>query len=52
MSSRSATRQISIRLPDNEAQQIEELAAADGRSVANYTRRVLQAHLEWVKGER
>lgn len=52
MSSRSATRQISIRLPDDEAQQVEELAAADGRSVANYTRRVLQDHLKRVKGAR
>ena len=39
-------RQINVRLPVNEAEQIEQLASADGRTLSNYVRRVLELHLE------
>jgi predicted DNA-binding protein len=39
-------RQINVRLPENEAERIEQLATADGRTVSNYVRRVLELHIE------
>lgn len=38
-------RQVSVRLSDDEGTMIERLAEEDGRSVSNYTRRVLQQHI-------
>lgn len=34
-----------MRLSDDEGEMIERLAEKDGRSVSNYTRRVIQQHL-------
>jgi len=39
-------RQISVRLQEDEAEQVERLADADGRSVTNYVRRLLLTHLD------
>lgn len=39
-------KQISVRMTDDEGQKVEQLAEADGRSVTNYVRRVLQVHID------
>lgn len=43
-------KQVSVRLSDDEGETLEHLAETDGRSVANYTRRVIQQHLATVTG--
>lgn len=37
-------KQISLRLEDDDADLVQRLADADGRSVSNYVKRVLLAH--------
>jgi hypothetical protein len=40
---------VQLRLNDNDAQLVKELADADGRSVTNYVTRVLLVHLEEMR---
>lgn len=44
-------KQVSFRLSDDEGTVLERLAETDGRSLANYTRRIIQRHLADVTGE-
>lgn len=43
-------KQVSVRLSDDEGEVIERLAEEDGRSVANYTRRLIQQHIAATDG--
>lgn len=51
MTERTSMRQVSVRLSEDEANEVERLADDDGRSVANYVRRVVVAHLDEMRGQ-
>jgi uncharacterized protein (DUF1778 family) len=46
-----AKRQVQVRLDDDDAELLKQLAAEDGRSVTNYVQRVLIAHLAELKAQ-
>ncbi len=48
---KSLVKQVSTRLGDGDVAALQELADADGRSLANYVKIVLQRHLAEVRGQ-
>jgi uncharacterized protein (DUF1778 family) len=52
MRGKKLTSQITIRLDDDLRSGLADAAAADGRSLSNYIVRLLQAHMESLKGKK